>query len=156
MRLSRLARCFPLLVAFCAAAAVWVSPSAAADVVDVTIVPGLSVGPTTAFGVGCTYLAVATTADSLSTPSERDVTFLDYNSETRGSFGPEIATFFPQNFVSDYYVTPVVFDHALVLWTPTVPGEHNLMAYQTSAGGPVETVTVNPGTPIGPACIVAP
>ncbi|MDH6282410.1 hypothetical protein [Prescottella agglutinans] len=53
-------------------------------------------------------------------------------------------------------MTPVVFDHALALWTPTAPGEHAIMAYQTSAGGPVETVTVNPGVPIGPACIVAP
>ncbi|MDH6679014.1 hypothetical protein M2284_003230 [Rhodococcus sp. LBL1] len=60
------------------------------------------------------------------------------------------------NIGSPYWVTPVVFDHALALWTPTAPGEHAIMAYQTSAGGPVETVTVNPGVPIGPACIVAP
>jgi fermentation-respiration switch protein FrsA (DUF1100 family) len=55
-----------------------------------------------------------------------------------------------------YYNSPVLLGHAFSLWTPTAPGEHTLMAYQTSAGGPVETVTVTPGTPIGPVCLVAP
>lgn len=151
MRLSRIARSALLPVALFAAAAVWGAPSAAADVVDVTILPGLSGGPTTAYGAGCTYLVVARTADSEWTPSEKGVSIVDYN---------HASTFFPQNFawdfISPYWVNPVVFDHAFTLWTPTAPGEHSVMAYQTSAGGPVETVTVNPATPIGPACIVAP
>ncbi|WP_254699096.1 hypothetical protein [Rhodococcus sp. SGAir0479] len=52
--------------------------------------------------------------------------------------------------------TPVMFGHAVTLWTPTAPGEHSIMAYQTSAGGPEETVTVDAATPLGPLCLVAP
>ena len=58
--------------------------------------------------------------------------------------------------VDPYFSTPVVLGHKFTLWTPTAPGEHSLMAYETSAGGPIRTVTVNPATPLGPGCIVAP
>ncbi|MCZ4590530.1 hypothetical protein O4328_44150 [Rhodococcus opacus] len=54
-----------------------------------------------------------------------------------------------------YYDSPVILGHAFHSGTPP-PGEHTLMAYQTSAGGPVETVTVTPGAPIGPVCIIVP
>ncbi|WP_430335305.1 hypothetical protein [Rhodococcus sp. ACT016] len=125
----------------------WSAPSASADVVDVTVVPGLSAGPTTPYGVGCTYLVVARTTNL----TESGVSIGDFN---------RASTMFPQELiwhtVDPYYVTPVVLGHAFALWTPTAAGEHSLMAYQTSAGGPIETVTVNPGVPIGPACIVAP
>ncbi|WFR72548.1 hypothetical protein P9209_00595 [Prescottella defluvii] len=104
------------MVALCAAAAVWATPSAAADVVDVTIVPGLSGGPTTPYGSGCAYLVVARTANWNGTPSEQGVSFGDYN---------QASTFFPQNFAwthgSPFWVTPVVFDHALALWTRRRP-----------------------------------
>jgi hypothetical protein len=147
MTLSRLARYLPFVAASCAAITVGWAPSAAADVVDVTVVPGLSSGPTTSYGVGCTYLVVART----SAPVEAGVSFVDYNLAS---------TFFPAdviwNTVNPYYVSPVMLGHAFSLWTPTAPGEHTLMAYQTSAGGPTATVTVNPGVPIGPGCIVAP
>ena len=55
-----------------------------------------------------------------------------------------------------YWSSPVIRGHKVTLWTPTRIGEHTLMAYETSAGGPTATVTVNPATPIGPVCIVAP
>ncbi|MCJ0895046.1 hypothetical protein [Rhodococcus sp. ARC_M5] len=58
--------------------------------------------------------------------------------------------------VDPYFSTPVDLGHKFTLWTPTAPGEHSLMAYETSAGGPIRTVTVNPATPLGPGCIVAP
>ncbi len=50
----------------------------------------------------------------------------------------------------------VAFVDGASFWTPTSPGEHSLMAYQTSAGGPIETVTVNPGVLLGPGCISHP
>lgn len=147
MKLSRIARSAPLAAAACAAVVTLSAPTAAADVVDVTIIPGLSGGPTTSFGAGCTYLVVARTSQLV----EPGVSIGDYN---------RASTMFPQELIWDtidpYYVAPVVLGHAFTLWTPTAPGEHSLMAYQTSAGGPVETVTVNPGIPIGPGCIVAP
>ncbi|WP_137726311.1 hypothetical protein [Prescottella subtropica] len=147
MKLSRFSALASIALATCAAAVTWSAPQAAADVVDVTVLPGLSGGPTTQFGSGCTYLVVARTER----PDERGVSIVDYN---------KASTMFPQELIWDtvnpYYVTPVVSGHAFTLWTPTVPGEHRLMAYQTSAGGPIATVTVNPGTPIGPGCIVAP
>ncbi|WP_241962403.1 hypothetical protein [Rhodococcus opacus] len=123
----------------------WSAPLASADVTDVTVLPGLSTNSNTSYGSGCTYLVVARTT----TPAERSVSIVDYN---------RASTFFPQELIWDtidpYYNSPVVLGHAFSLWTPTAPGEHTLMAYQTSAGGPVETVTVTPGTPIGPVCIV--
>lgn len=110
------------------------------------ILPGLSAGATTQFGVGCTYLVVART----DTPSGPRVDIQDYTNES---------VMFPEELawnVDPYFSTPVVLGHKLTLWTPTAPGEHSLMAYETSAGGPVRTVTVNPATPLGPGCIVAP
>jgi hypothetical protein len=147
MNLSRIARATPLAAVVCAAAVTLSAPWAAAEVVDLTVVPGLSAGPTTPYGAGCTYLVVARTG----TLAEPGVGIADLN---------RASTFFPHELIWDtvdpYYVPPVVLGHAFSLWTPTAPGEHTLMAYQTSAGGPVEAVSVNPGTPIGPGCIVAP
>ncbi|SNS99818.1 hypothetical protein [Rhodococcoides kyotonense] len=133
-------------LAICAAATLASNSTASAEVVDLTIVPGLSAGPTTPFGVGCTYLVVART-ENLAEP-RTDI--VDYTNESV-MFPEELAW----NF-DPYFSTPVVLGHKVTLWTPTAPGEHSLMAYQTSAGGPIQTVTVNPATPIGPACIVAP
>lgn len=151
MKLSRIARTASLSLGVLAAAAVWGAPAATADVTDVTILPGLSVGSTTPYGAGCTYLVVAKTADSEWTPSEQGVSIVDYNRASR---------FFPQHFawdhISPYWQNPVIFDHVFSLWTPTAPGEHAIMAYQTSAGGPVEKVAVNPALPLGPLCFVAP
>ncbi|MDV7347686.1 hypothetical protein [Rhodococcus oxybenzonivorans] len=139
MCLSRIARRTLSVVALCSAASMWSAPTALADVTDVTVLPGLSNGPAS-YGSGCTYLVVART----STPIERSVSIVDYN---------RASTFFPQELIWDtidpYYNSPVILGHAFSLWTSTAPGEHTLMAYQTSAGGPVETVTVTPGTPIG-------
>ncbi|MFE3291292.1 hypothetical protein [Rhodococcus sp. NPDC059234] len=147
MKLFRIARFAPIGVVLCAAAATWFAPLATADVVDVTVVPGLGGGPTTPYGAGCTYLVVARTVS----PVEAGVSIVDLN---------RASTLFPQELIWDiadpYYVTPVVLGHAFTLWTPTAPGEHSLMAYQTSAGGPVNSVTVNPGTQIGPGCVVEP
>lgn len=147
MRASRVTRVSSLAVLICASAATWFAPAASAEVVDVTVVPGLGGSPTTPYGAGCTYLVVAKTADV----SEPGVSIVDFN---------RASTFFPQDLVWDtinpYYVSPVILGHAFTLWTPTAPGEHSLMAYQTSAGGPIETVTVNRGVPVGPGCIVAP
>jgi len=81
---------------------------------------------------------------------ERSVLIVDCN---------RASMFFPQELTRDtldpYYDSPVILGHAFHSGTPP-PGEHTLMAYQTSAGGPVETVTVTPGAPIGPVCIVVP
>ncbi|PTR22198.1 hypothetical protein C8K36_11268 [Rhodococcus sp. OK519] len=151
MKNSRIIRTVSLSAVMLAAAAAWGAPSAAADVTDVTVLPGLSVGPTTPYGAGCTYLVVARTADSEWTPSDQGVGIVDYN---------RASTFFPHEFawdhISPYWQNPVIFDHAFTFWTPTAPGEHAIMAYQTSAGGPVEKVTVNPAIPLGPLCLVAP
>ncbi|MGW6376035.1 hypothetical protein ACWFRB_08215 [Rhodococcus sp. NPDC055112] len=147
MNISRIARATPLAAVACAAMVMLSAPSSAAEVLDVTVVPGLSGGPTTPYGAGCTYLVVARTAAL----AEAGVGIADLN---------RASTFFPTELIWDtvdpYYVPTVVLGHAFSLWTPTAPGEHTLMAYQTSAGGPIETVTVNPGTPIGPGCVVAP
>lgn len=128
------------------ASACWAAPAASADVVSLDILPGLSAGATTQFGVGCTYLVVART----DTPSGPRVDIQDYTNES---------VMFPEELawnVDPYFSTPVVLGHKLTLWTPTAPGEHSLMAYETSAGGPVRTVTVNPATPLDPGCMVAP
>jgi hypothetical protein len=137
MKPLRIARVASIVgAAFVAAAAL--APSVAADVVDVTVMPGISL-PTSDFGAGCSYLVVAKTADSPGTPSDAGVSFIDYN---------QAAAFFPTDIIWDavdpYFVNPVIFDHAFTLWTPTAPGEHAIMAYQTSAGGPVEIVKVKP------------
>ncbi len=55
------------------------APSAAADVTDLEVLPGLSVGAATPFGAGCTYLVVAETSDSVGTPSDKGVGIVDYN-----------------------------------------------------------------------------
>ncbi|MDJ0396552.1 hypothetical protein QMK17_24940 [Rhodococcus sp. G-MC3] len=145
MNLSRLAR-LSAAVAACAAVTVIAAPAASAEVVDLDVLPGLSFGPTTPFGVGCTYVAVART-EQLSEP-RTDIAAFGYNSVM------PIEEFMWQS--DPYWSSPVVLGHKVTLWTPTTPGEHSLMAYQTSAGGPIETVTVNPATPLGPICLVAP
>ena len=151
MTSQRVGRLIPAVMALSAAAFAWIAPAASADVADVTIVPGLSGGPTTPFGTGCTYLVIARTADAPHSPSESGVGIVDLN---------QASTLFPQELIWDYidpyYTSPVIFDHAFSLWTPHLPGEHAVMAFQTSAGGPVETVMVKSGTPIGPGCLVAP
>ncbi|RRQ29242.1 hypothetical protein DK926_05005 [Rhodococcus sp. Eu-32] len=133
-------------LAACAVGTLAAAPSASAEVVDLTILPGLSAGPTTPFGAGCTYLVVART-ENLTEP-RTDI--VDYTNES---------VMLPQELAwnfDPYYSTPVILGHKVTLWTPTAPGSHSLMAYQTSAGGPVQTVTVNPAIPVGPGCIVAP
>ncbi|MFG1782613.1 hypothetical protein ACGFIU_09245 [Rhodococcus oryzae] len=135
-----------IALAACAAAALGSAPTASAEVVDLTISPGLSAGPTTPFGVGCTYLVVARTERLV----EPRTDIVDYTNKS---------IMLPQDLawnIDPYYSTPVILGHKVTLWTPTAPGEHSLMAYQTSAGGPIRTVTVNPATPLGPGCIVAP
>lgn len=140
-----------LSVGLVGAAAVCAVPSAAADVVDVTVLPGLGTGPADVYGAGCTYVVVARTENSGWTSRQQGVSIVDYN---------RASVFFPQefawDFISPYWVNPVILGHAVTLWTPTAPGEHAIMAYQTSAGGPVEKVTVNPALPLGPLCFVAP
>ncbi|OZG29133.1 hypothetical protein BH683_010730 [Williamsia sp. 1138] len=149
MRRIRIASITSIVGAVLATAAAF-APSASADVVDTTVMPGISF-PGNGYGTGCTYLVVAKTADSPGTPSTAGVSIVDYN---------QAATFFPTdliwNAVDPYFVNPVIFDHAFTLWTPTAPGQHAIMAYQTSAGGPVEIVEVEPATPVGPACFLAP
>lgn len=91
-------------------------------------------------------MAVARTRD-LSGPR------VDIGPSTEGSLMPL------EKFVwqfDGYWSSPVILGHKVSLWTPMRTGEHSLMAYETSAGGPTATVTVNPATPIGPVCIVAP
>lgn len=151
MKLSRIARSLAVVAGLLVPATLAAAPMAAADVVDVSILPGLGTGPAGVYGAGCTYLVVARTEASAWIPKEQGVSIVDRN---------RASTFFPQEFawdyVSPYWVNPVIFGHAVTLWTPTAPGEHSIMAYQTSAGGPEETVTVNPATPLGPVCLVAP
>ncbi|MCZ4278980.1 hypothetical protein [Rhodococcoides yunnanense] len=145
MNLSPFARLATALVS-CAGVALLAAPSASAEVVDLDILPGLSFGPTTPFGVGCTYVAVARTAD-LSGP------------RVGISPGGYDAVMPIEEFMwqfDGYWSSPVVLGHKVSLWTPTAPGVHSLMAYETSAGGPVATVTVNPAISVGPICLVAP
>ena len=145
MTLSLIARSC-LVAAVCTGGLVLSSGTASAEVVDLDILPGLSLGPTTPYGVGCTYIAVARTADA--SGPRVDIAPLDSDSimpieEFAWQFDP-------------YWSSPVIAGYKVSLWTPTTPGEHSLMAYETSAGGPVATVTVNPATPVGPLCLVAP
>ncbi|MDV8024799.1 hypothetical protein [Rhodococcus sp. IEGM 1330] len=145
MKLDRLAY-FSAVAANCIGLALVAAPTASADVVELDILPGLSFGPTTPYGVGCTYVAVART-DGLNEP-RTDIAAIGYDSimpieEFAWQFDP-------------YFSIPAVLGHKITLWTPLTAGEHSLMAYQTSAGGPITTVTVNPATPLGPICLVAP
>lgn len=146
MKIRRFVRYSPVAFALCTAAAVLSAPSASAEVVSLDILPGLSFGQTTPYGVGCTYVAVART-EQLVEPRV-DIAPLDAESAM------PIEDFVWQ--FDGYFSTPVVLGHKVTLWTPTTPGQHSLMAYQTSAGGPVATVNVNPATPAGPLCFVAP
>ncbi|WP_237341709.1 hypothetical protein [Williamsia soli] len=146
MKLSRWIGVAPLAAAVCVGASAWLAPTAGAEVVDLTVIPGLSTGPTTPFGVGCTYVVVARTER----PVEPRTDIVDYTNKSVMFPGELVWTIDP------YYSTPVIAGHKVTLWTPTAPGEHSLMAYQTSAGGPIQTVTVKPATPLGPACLVAP
>ena len=145
MKLTPLARVTVVLAA-CLGGAVIAAPAASAEVVDLDILPGLGVGPTTPFGVGCTYVAVARTADL--TGPRVDIAPMDSDSVM------PLEEFMWQ--FDGYWSSPVVLGHKVSLWTPTTPGEHSLMAYETSAGGPIATVTVNPATAVGPMCLVAP
>lgn len=151
MKLSRIVRSVAVAAGLLVPMAVAAAPTAAADVVDVSVLPGLSTGPAGVYGAGCTYVVVAKTEGSAWIPEEQGVSIVDRN---------RASTFFPQEFawdhISPYWVNPVMFGHAVTLWTPTAPGEHSIMAYQTSAGGPEETVRVDPATPLGPLCLVAP
>lgn len=142
----RFVRISVLTIAAAAATALSGAPAASADVVSLDILPGLGIGPTTPYGVGCTYIAVART-EQLTEPRV-DIGPLDTNSVM------PIEQFAWQ--YDGYFSTPVILGHKITLWTPLTPGEHSLMAYQTSAGGPIATVTVNPATPVGPLCLVAP
>ena len=145
MKLTRLARVTVVLAA-CFGGAIIAAPAASAEVVDLDILPGLSFGPSTPFGVGCTYVAVARTANL--TGPRVDIAPLDSDSVM------PLEQFMWQ--FDGYWCSPVILGHKISLWTPTTPGEHSLMAYETSAGGPIATVTVNPATPVGPICLVAP
>ena len=138
-----------LTVAACSLAAVatlGVTPQASADVTRLDVIPLV---PHAGFGANCTYLLVATTASSRYTPATKGVSFVDLNRNSR---------FFPADDLYAagqlYFTTPVVGNRAFSLWTPTRPGKHVLMAYQTSAGGPQRSITVRSGTPVGPGCIV--
>ncbi|MDN3456257.1 MULTISPECIES: hypothetical protein [Rhodococcus] len=75
MTLSRIARTTVIAAAISASAAICSATSASADVVDVTVLPGLSSGPTTPYGAGCTYLVVARTAAL----DESNVSIVDLN-----------------------------------------------------------------------------
>lgn len=135
-----------VVAAVCIGLASVVAPSASAEVVDLDILPGLSFGPTTPYGVGCTYVAVART-ERVNEP-RTDIGPLGHHSimpieEFVWQFDP-------------YFSTPAILGHKVTLWTPLTAGEHSLMAYQTSAGGPVATVTVNPAATLGPICLVSP
>lgn len=141
----RLAR-YASVLAACAGAAVFAAPNASAEVVSLDILPGLSFGPTTQYGVGCTYVAVART-ESFSEP-RTDIGPMDY------SLVMPIEEFMWQ--FDGYWYSPTILGHKFTLVTPTAPGEHSLMAYQTSAGGPIATIDVNPAVPVGPICLVAP
>lgn len=135
-----------LAVSVCVAVASWSAGAARADVARIDILP---LGPSAGYGTGCTYALVATTKDGKqNTSRDLPVSFYDLSG---GSY------LFPQDDFyarKQIYVSPVLADRSLALWTPTRPGKHRLTAYQTSAGGPIRTITVRPGTPIGPGCLV--
>lgn len=123
-----------------AAISVATAPTASADIEQLTIVP---LGAGAGYGTGCTYLLVARTDEW-----NGGVSFADVGGK---------GDFLPQDYFSDrkqIYLAPVINRHAYALWTPTSVGTHTLTAYQTSAGGPIRTVIVKPGIPVGPACIV--
>jgi hypothetical protein len=114
------------------------APPAAAEVVDVMVLSGISL-PNSGFGVRCSYLVVARSADAPASPSEAGVSVVDYN---------QAAAFFPAEVIWDagdpYFAT-----QSFPLWMPTAPAEHAIMAYQSSAGGPVEIVQVKAASLVG-------
>lgn len=139
------ARLAAVAASICVAAMSWMAGTAHADVARIDVVP---LGPGAGYSTGCTYALVAVTKDSYNTPRDMPVSFYDLSGG---------AYIFPQDDFyarKQIYVSPVLANRAFALWTPTRPGKHTLTAYQTSAGGPTRTVTVRPGTPIGPGCVI--
>ncbi|WP_237669147.1 hypothetical protein [Rhodococcus sp. BS-15] len=105
------------VAATCFGVALVSGPTASAEVVDLDILPGLSFGPTTPYGVGCTYIAVART-ERMNEP-RTDIGALDRNSimpieEFVWQFDP-------------YFSVPAILGHKVTLWTPLTAGEHSLM-----------------------------
>lgn len=138
------ARIAAIAVSVCVAVGSWSAGTAHADVARIDVV---ALGPSAGYGTGCTYALVATTKDGKHTPRDQPVSFYDLS---EGSY------IFPQDDFTarkQIYVSPVLADRAFALWTPTRPGPHRLTAYQTSEGGPTRTITVRPGTPVGPGCL---
>ncbi|MEU7141621.1 hypothetical protein ABZ942_19360 [Nocardia sp. NPDC046473] len=114
------------------------APSAAARVTSLAAAPGMSWGPATPYGTNCTYTLTATVTNP------NPVAFYD--------FGPE------STFAPDRYSHPTA-GTTTVRWTPTQPGRHRIMAYQTFTGGPaMDTaaldIQVGTGINTGSACIV--
>ena len=115
-------------------------PTAAADVVRVDAHPGLSYtwtperGFEEKFGTNCIYAVTAATT------WQNPVSFFDFQK----------ATILPSP------LAPVLNGTATVGWIPRTPGDHRIVAYHTSAGGPDVTVPVGTGIPLGPACFVLP
>ncbi|NKR52050.1 hypothetical protein GS545_22950 [Rhodococcus hoagii] len=115
-------------------------PTAAADVVRVDAHPGLSYtwtperGFEEKFGTNCIYAVTAATT------WQNPVSFFDFQK----------ATILPSP------LAPVLNGTATVGWIPRTPGDHRIVAYHTSAGGPDVTVPAGTGIPLGPACFVLP
>ncbi|RDI67906.1 hypothetical protein DFR76_102307 [Nocardia pseudobrasiliensis] len=125
----------PILLAAAAGLLIALAPAAAADVTSLTADPGLSWGPSSRYGTSCSYQLTA------ATNTGAKVSFYDFT---------EAATFAPSNYVDS------VNGVATVRWTPTRPGAHRIVAYQTSAGGPEITLQVGTGINAGSACLVLP
>ncbi|MCM6772017.1 hypothetical protein NDR87_03010 [Nocardia sp. CDC159] len=125
----------PVVLAASAGLMIAVAPGAAADVTNLSIDPGASWGPSSRYGTTCSYTLTARTNTA------GKVSFYDFT---------QAATFSPGHYVD------TVDGVATVRWTPTQPGTHAIMAYQTSAGGPVLTVQVGNGINTGSACLVLP
>ncbi len=118
-----------------AASVLVTAPDAAARVTGLHASPGLSWGPTQQYGTNCTYTLTATVDDAA------PVSFYDFDPST---------VFSPSN-----YIQPVD-GVATVQWTPTNPGWHRIVAYQTSEGGPAINLEVGTGINTGSACLVLP
>lgn len=125
MKLDRLAR-FSAVATICIGSALDAAPTASADVVELDILPGLSFGPTTPYGVGCTYVAIART-EGLNEP-RTDIAAIGYDAimpieEFVWQFDP-------------YFSIPAVLGNKITLWTPLTTGSTHSWRTRPLPAGP--------------------
>ncbi|WP_459962257.1 hypothetical protein [Nocardia sp. IFM 10818] len=113
--------------------------ASAATVSGVSVEPGLGFGSSTSYGTGCSYTLTVNAE-----PGTR-LRFHDIwsNHESSRNTSPD-------------YATAGADGKASVIWKPSGPGEHTLVAYNQDAqeDRAQTSVTVGTGTNLGSICLV--